>query len=381
MATPIARDPPPADERGADGVLGPPPLAENGHIAEWLREMAELLRVQGGNPYRAAAFAKAAQTLDGLGSSVRDIFEREGERGLDALPAIGPGIAAAIGEMLLRGRWARLDRLRGDADAETLFRTIPGVGPQLAQRMHELLGVDTLEALELAAHDGRLARLPRLGERRAAAIGAALTRLLDRQRRLRPPTHPAAAAQQPPLEWLLDVDREYRAGAESGTLPKIAPRRFNPSGEAWLPVLHTQRGDWHFTALYSNTERAHELGRVRDWVVIYGEDAAHAEAQATVVTPSIGTLAGRRVVRGREAECQAWYATTPRSAQAPDPLSRQTPGEARTSKREQALRTVNPADPSRSILPLKVTPSRPKFPCSPSGGRPPRGDGLGGAQS
>ncbi len=326
MTPPIALDSRSTEQRGADGAVAPPPIAENRQIAEWLREMAELLRVQGGNPYRAAAYSKAAQTLDGLGSSVRDIFEREGERGLDALPAIGPGIAAAIGEILLRGRWARLDRLRGDADAQTLFRTIPGVGPQLAQRMHELLGIDTLEALELAAHDGRLARLPRFGARRAAAIGAALTRLLDRQRRLRPPARPVPAAEPPQLEWLLDVDREYREGAVAGRLPKIAPRRFNPSGEAWLPVLHTQRGDWHFTALYSNTERAHELGRVRDWVVIYGEDATHAESQCTVVTPSIGTLAGRRVVRGREAECQAWYATTSGSGKAPVPLPRQAPG-------------------------------------------------------
>ena len=57
--------------------------------------------------------------------------------------------------------------------------------------------------------------------------------------------------------------------AERGALPKIAPRRFNPSGEALLPILHTERGDWGFTALFSNTALAHELGRVREWVVIY----------------------------------------------------------------------------------------------------------------
>ncbi len=336
MVSPIDVESGRTEPGGTDRSEVPSQLAENRHIAEWLREMAELLQAQGGNPYRAAAFAKAAKTLDGLGSSVRDIFEREGERGLDALPSVGPGIAAAIGEMLQRGRWARLDRLRGDADAETLFRSIPGVGPQLAQRMHELLGVDTLEALELAAHDGRLARLPRLGERRAAAIGAALTRLLDRQRRLRRPAQPRLSAHQPPLEWLLDVDREYRDGATAGTLVKIAPRRFNPTGEAWLPVLHTRRGDWHFTALFSNTERAHELGRVRDWVVIYGEDASHAETQATVVTPSIGTLAGRRVVRGREADCQAWYARAPGADEASLPARRHTPAEAGTARRAGA---------------------------------------------
>ena len=46
-----------------------------------------------------------------------------------------------------------------------------------------------------------------------------------------------------------------------GTLTTIAPRRFNPEGKSWLPVMHTRRGAWHFTALFSNTARAHELGR------------------------------------------------------------------------------------------------------------------------
>lgn len=106
------------------------------------------------------------------------------------------------------------------------------------------------------------------------------------------------------MEALLDVDREYREAAAADRLPKIAPRRFNPNGEAWLPVLHTQRGDWHFTALYSNTARAHELGRTRDWVVIYAADRDHAERPYTVVTVTAGPMAGRRVVRGRESECR-----------------------------------------------------------------------------
>ena len=53
--------------------------------------------------------------------------------------------------------------------------------------------------------------------------------------------------------------------------------------------------------------RAHELGRTRDWVVIYYYDGEHVEAQCTVVTETRGALAGRRVVRGREEECRAHY--------------------------------------------------------------------------
>jgi len=280
---------------------------DNAWIAQQLRQMAQLLAAQGDNPYRVAAYRRAGDLLAHLPRSVREIFEREGETGLDALPGIGPHIAAAIDEMLRSGRWRRLEQLRGDADPLVLLRTVPGVGSALAQQLHESLGISSLEALELAAQDGRLEHLPQVGARRAMAIGAALTQMLDHGRAWRnaPPRPPSP--QEPPVAWLLDVDREYRAAAAAGTLPTIAPRRFNPQGEAWLPVLHTQRGDWHFTALFSNTARAHALGRVRDWVVIYAEDKSLGERQHTVVTVQNGTLAGRRVVRGMEAACQAWY--------------------------------------------------------------------------
>src|SRR4249920_1013413 len=101
---------------------------------------------------------------------------------------------------------------------------------------------------------------------------------------------------QPGVELLLDIDREYREKARAGLLPRIAPRRFNPEGTAWLPVLHTRFGPWYFTALFSNTERAHELHRTYDWVVIFSRDGEAEEAQHTVVTERRGALTGQRVV-------------------------------------------------------------------------------------
>lgn len=292
-----------------------PPASDNAWIAQRLREMGQLVEAQGGNPFRAAAYRNAADTVARLPQGVRELFQRDGAAGLEALPGVGPRIAAAIGEMLTTGGWGQLQRLRGEADPETLLRTVPGIGAGLAQRLHEALGVETLEALEVAAHDGRLEGVPHVGARRAAAIRAALAQMLGRVRAARRSAPPAVAgsaahaeteaAAEPPAGMLLDVDREYRHAAQAGRLTKIAPRRFNPAGEAWLPVLHTQRGDWHFTALYSNTARAHELGREHDWVVLYAEHPRHGESQYTVVTATHGPLAGRRVVRGREAECRA----------------------------------------------------------------------------
>jgi Holliday junction resolvasome RuvABC DNA-binding subunit len=283
-------------------------VADNAEVAQALREMAALLEAQDDNPFRVAAYRRAAETVAQLSRPVREIRDAAGLAGLDGLPGIGPRIAAAIDELLTSGRWAQLERLRGAADPETLLRTIPGVGPSLAHRLHDELGVDTLEGLEVLARAGRLETLPGVGPRRAAAIGAALTAMLDRRRRLHGGARAAPDGEEPPVETLLEVDQEYRTLAQAGRLPLIAPRRFNPDGKAWLPVLHTHRPGWHFTALYSNTARAHELDRVHDWVVLYAEDEQHRERPFTVVTGGRGALLGRRVVRGREDECRRWYA-------------------------------------------------------------------------
>ena len=78
---------------------------------------------------------------------------------------------------------------------------------------------------------------------------------------------------------LLNVDSEYRQRAARGDLPVIAPKRFNPEKKPWLPIMHDVIGDWHFTAMFSNTARAHQLHRTDDWVVIYFYDNDHEEGQ------------------------------------------------------------------------------------------------------
>ncbi len=274
----------------------------NEAIAGKLREAADLLELQGANPFRVGAYRRAASAIDQLDTDVRTLVERDGVPGLVRIPHVGQGIAAAIAEMVATGRWARLDRLRGETDAVTRLQSVPGIGPKLAERIYETLHVDSLEALEVAAHDGRLRAVPGVGPRRAAALKATLAGILGRVRGA-----PAPATRVPSVALLLQVDREYRERAEAGELPTIAPKRFNPRNRRWLPIMHEQHGEWHFTALFSNTARAHELGRTRDWLVIYFYDGDHREGQCTVVTETRGPLRGQRVVRGREVECGARY--------------------------------------------------------------------------
>jgi DNA polymerase (family X) len=126
-----------------------------------------------------------------------------------------------------------------------------------------MLQADRLDGMRASTRDGRLEQVPGFGHRRAATVRAVLANMLGRVRR-----NPLARSEVPGIVLLLDVDREYRQRAAAEELVKIAPKptlqclpssRFNPKGEAWLPLLHTMRGGWHFTALYSNTALAPQL--------------------------------------------------------------------------------------------------------------------------
>jgi putative hydrolase len=236
-----------------------------------------------------------------LKQPLAELIENEGFSGLTELPGIGVGIARSIVEYVRTGRMSRLQSLQGGHDPIELFEQIPGIGPTLAHRLLELLHIDTLEALELAAHNGRLAQVPGFSQKKIELVQLWLAHVLGYRRSA---TSAPMPIEEPPVSLLLQIDFLYRKKALAGELPKIAPKRFNPAGEAWLPILHVTRKGWHFTALYSNTARAHQLDRVMDWVVIFFYDDQHHEGQHTVVTETKGTLEGKRVVRGREQECR-----------------------------------------------------------------------------
>ena len=274
----------------------------NAEVASRLEEVARILNEQGANRFRVEAYLRAATTIKRLKRPVTELVRAEGIEGLRRLPGIGETLARAIHQTVVSGRMPMLERLRGEADPVALFASVPSIGKVLAERLHEELGIDTLEELESAAHDGRLADIAGLGEKRIAGIRDSLAHRLGRVR----DRVVRVELDQPPVSEILDVDREYREQSAKGLLRTIAPRRFNPEHEAWLPILHTHRGKRNYTALFSNTARAHAMGKTRDWVVLY-YDGGRGELQCTVITSLRGSLEGKRIVRGREAECLDYY--------------------------------------------------------------------------
>lgn len=276
-------------------------MSTNLQIAKRFEEVADLIEQQSDNFFRARAYRRAAHTLRHTPRSVEEILAAEGEAGLENLEGIGGALARQIRLIVAFGRLPILERLRGESDPEALLASVPGIGRKTAERLHHDLGIDSLEDLEAAAHDGRLQSVAGFGAKKVAGVIDSLQGRLGRIRRGNPP-----GLEEPSVDDLLSLDEEYRHKAAAGELRKIAPRRFNPSGKAWLPILHAKRSQREFTVLFSNTARAHTLGRTRDWVVIYCEDGG-GDLQYTVVTTREGALEGKRVVRGREAECRAYY--------------------------------------------------------------------------
>ncbi|MEZ4559628.1 MAG: helix-hairpin-helix domain-containing protein [Caldilineaceae bacterium] len=86
------------------------------------------------------------------------------------MPDIGEGLAQVISGYVHTGRSAVLDRLQGEVSPEKLFSHVPGVGEELADRIVDQLHINTLEELEQAAYDGRLAGIDGFGPKSVNSV-------------------------------------------------------------------------------------------------------------------------------------------------------------------------------------------------------------------
>jgi putative hydrolase len=257
----------------------------NQEIADRFDEMACLLEARLATDFRIRAYRRGAAVLRELLPSVVSIYDDSGRRGLEEITGIGQSLAFAIERYMQSGRIPMLRQLR---------RTGP-CGPEItavAERSQSLLTRKRMKE----ARDR--ATTPETSP--TAAVAGRLQR-----------THrDDARHDEPPVAELLAIDAEYRSRSAADELLRIAPRQFNPTGQAWLPLLHTQRDTRHYTVVFSNTAQAHQLGMTHDWVIIRRRDRRYGR-QWTVITARRGLLSGSRIVRGREDECHRFFAGHP----------------------------------------------------------------------
>ena len=145
----------------------------NEDIAAVFDEVADLLEIEGDNPFRVRAYRNGARTLRELGRDIRDLV-KAGED-ITRLPGIGKNLAAKIHEYLDTGHCRALDKLRRQLPADlTELLKLRGLGPKRVHALYHELDIHTHEQLERAARDGLIRQLPGFGARTEARILEAL---------------------------------------------------------------------------------------------------------------------------------------------------------------------------------------------------------------
>ena len=135
---------------------------ENREIALILSEVADLLEIQEANPFRVRAYRNAIRTIIHHSVPLRKLVEEGAD--LTDLPAIGKGMAENIEELVTTGGLAVLDELMEEIPGSLIeLMRLPGLGPKKAKKLWDELGIESIEDLEEAATEGRVAGLPGFG--------------------------------------------------------------------------------------------------------------------------------------------------------------------------------------------------------------------------
>ncbi|MBI3953630.1 MAG: DNA polymerase/3'-5' exonuclease PolX [Chloroflexi bacterium] len=155
----------------------------NAQIADILDAIASLLELKGEERFKVVAYQRAARAI-ALHPKEMVLALKEGDD-LRAIPGIGKSIAEKIEELVRSGRLEYFEELKAQfPPGVTELLHIPGVGPKTALKLVQELGVTSLEELEAAVADGRVAGLPGLGAKSAENIERRLRELRAKERRI-----------------------------------------------------------------------------------------------------------------------------------------------------------------------------------------------------
>jgi DNA polymerase (family 10) len=171
----------------------------NKQLADTFTLIADLLEIKGENAYKINAYRKAAENLLNLARDVNHIHQ-EGK--LQDIPGVGKALAEKIDELLTTGELTFLKKLTAEVPVSLAeVRKIPDLGPKKVKLFWEELGVTTVEALETAAKEGKLAELPGMGEKSQAKVLAGIE-ALSRQKTGRTPLGDALPFAESQLAFL-----------------------------------------------------------------------------------------------------------------------------------------------------------------------------------
>lgn len=165
-------------------ISGEPMAVHNADVAAVFEEIADLLEIEGANPFRVRAYRFAARTLRDLSREVAEMVEN-GED-LTTLPGIGKDLAGKIAEIVGTGTAAVLEEYHKKIPATvTELLQIPGLGPKRVKALSRELHIHSAPELQKAAHEGRVRAIPGFGEKIERHILDALAVRVRKARRFK----------------------------------------------------------------------------------------------------------------------------------------------------------------------------------------------------
>ena len=156
----------------------------NADISKLFRRLADLLEIEGANPFRIRAYRNAAHTIDDLPRSAASMMAA-GED-LAELPGIGEDLASKIEEIAATGRLNTLEEVEARTPSTLAALTsIPGLGPKRVHRLHEALGITSIEGLARAAKEHKIRGLPRFSAQIEAKIAEQAAKYTQTEQRFK----------------------------------------------------------------------------------------------------------------------------------------------------------------------------------------------------
>ncbi len=148
----------------------------NHDISEIFEKVADLLEIEGANPFRVRAYRNAARVVGSLSQNLVDLVARDAD--LTGLPGVGQDLAGKIVEIVKTGDLGLLKELEARTPpALALLMNVAGLGPKRVHILHEQLGVTSVEDLQAAAQAGKIKELKGFGPKIEQAVLEGLAHL------------------------------------------------------------------------------------------------------------------------------------------------------------------------------------------------------------
>ncbi len=136
---------------------------KNSEVAKVFQDIADLLELKGENLFKIRAYQRVVRSIEHLPVEVEQLVA---EDKLKEVPGVGEAITKKITELVTTGKLDYYEKLKAEfPEGISPLLDVPGIGPKTAMLLSSELGISSVDELETAISSGKVASLPRMGDK------------------------------------------------------------------------------------------------------------------------------------------------------------------------------------------------------------------------